>query len=79
MCDQLGVFLQVVPPDMEIIPPSENVKTFGHDPHLKKRKEYLEYLMDMHTEDDDELPNDNKNDDDDGSSLYPDDQENVWQ
>jgi hypothetical protein len=52
MCDRLGVCVQVVPEDVELIPPSQNVETFGHDPELKENQKFLDYLFDM---DDSEL------------------------
>jgi hypothetical protein len=47
MCDRLGVFVQVVPVGVELIPPSQNVKTFGLDPSLKESKQYLDYIFAM--------------------------------
>jgi hypothetical protein len=47
MCDRLGVFVQVVPVGVELIPPSQNVKTFGLDPSLKECKQYLNYIFAM--------------------------------
>jgi hypothetical protein len=46
-CDSLGVFVQVVPEGMELIPPSQNVKKFGHNPTLRDSKSDLDYLFEM--------------------------------
>jgi hypothetical protein len=47
MSERLGVCVQIVPEDVELIPPSQNVKTFGHDPELKENQKFLDYLFDM--------------------------------
>lgn len=47
MCETLGVFVQVVPEGVEIIPPSQNVKHLGHNPKLRNDKSYLDYLFEM--------------------------------
>jgi hypothetical protein len=47
ICDTLGVFVQVVPEGVELIPPSQNVKTFGHNPTLRGSKKDLDYLLEM--------------------------------
>lgn len=46
-CDDLGVFVQVVPMGMNIAPPTQNVENFGHNPHLLEEKNHLDYLFDM--------------------------------
>lgn len=51
MCDRLGVFVQVVPEGVELIPPSQNVKKFGHNPELLESKKYLDYLFEMNDSD----------------------------
>lgn len=50
-CENIGVFIQVVPEGVEIKPPSQNVQKFGHDPSLIKTKKHLEYLLEMTDED----------------------------
>jgi len=50
-CENIGVFIQVIPEGVEIKPPSQNVKKFGHDPSLIKTKKHLEYLLEMTDED----------------------------
>lgn len=56
MCDALGVFVQVVPEGMEIVPPSQNVQNLGqHNPHLREEKNHLDYLFDMFEMEADEL------------------------
>ena len=47
ICDTLGVFIQVVPGCVELIPPSQNIKTFGHNPTLSGSKKDLDYLLEM--------------------------------
>lgn len=46
-CQSLGVFVQVVPKGTKIIPPSQNVPQFGHDPKLRSQKQSLGYLFEM--------------------------------
>jgi Protein of unknown function (DUF3110) len=47
-CDMLGIFVQVVPEGMEILPPTRNVQHLGkHNPHLKEEKSHLDYIFDM--------------------------------
>ena len=56
LCDTLGVFVQVVPEGMEILPPTQNVQNLGqHNPHLKEEKSHLDYLFDMFEMEVDEL------------------------
>ena len=47
ICDTLGVFLQVVPDGVELIPPSENKRDLGHDPSLPGAKNDLDYIFGM--------------------------------
>ena len=46
-CQALGVYVQVVPKGTRLIPPSQNVKHFGHDPTLVSKKEQLGHLFEM--------------------------------
>lgn len=46
-CEALGVFVQVVPKGTKLIPPSQNVQHFGHDPTLSQKKKTLGYLFEM--------------------------------
>lgn len=46
-CQQIGVFVQVVPRGMDIRPPTQNVQEFGHNPQLKNQKSQLDYLFQM--------------------------------
>ena len=46
-CRELGVFVQVVPEGMELLPPLENVKELGHDPNLGDKKHHLDSVFDM--------------------------------
>lgn len=46
-CTQLGVFVQVVPRGMEVLPPTANVEELGHNPKLKDEKSELNYLFEM--------------------------------
>jgi Protein of unknown function (DUF3110) len=46
-CEQLGVFVQVVPRGMDIRPPTQNVEEFGYNPLLKEQKSQLDYLFEM--------------------------------
>lgn len=46
-CQQLGVFVQVVPRGMDIRPPRENVQEFGYNPKLKDEKNQLDYIFEM--------------------------------
>lgn len=46
-CQVLGVFVQVVPKGTKLIPPSQNVQHFGHDPTLLSQKQTLGYLFEM--------------------------------
>lgn len=46
-CTELGVFVQVVPRGMEVLPPTQNVLELGHNPKLKDEKSQLDYLFDM--------------------------------
>jgi len=48
MCDSLGVFVQIVPRDLDIIPPTHNVQNLGqHHHNLRDEKNHLDYLFDM--------------------------------
>lgn len=49
-CNELGVFVQVVPNGMELIPPTKNVQSFGHNPHLQEEKSHLDYIYEMFDE-----------------------------
>ena len=46
-CHQLGVFAQLIPQGIDVIPPSQNVKQFGHDRTLRDKQEHLDYLLSM--------------------------------
>lgn len=46
-CEKLGVFVQVIPKGVEILPPTQNVKTLGHNPSLKDQKKNLDYIFAM--------------------------------
>mmetsp|Transcript_25539 Transcript_25539/g.52247 ORF Transcript_25539/g.52247 Transcript_25539/m.52247 type:complete len:237 (-) Transcript_25539:616-1326(-) len=46
-CEPLGVHVQVVPKGMDIRPPTENVKSLGHDANLMDQKHVLDYLFDL--------------------------------
>lgn len=46
-CESLGVFVQVVPKGTKLIPPSQNVQHFGHDPNLQAEKRALGYVFEM--------------------------------
>ncbi|CAB9497820.1 Protein of unknown function (DUF3110) [Seminavis robusta] len=55
-CDMLGIFVQVVPDGMEILPPTKNVQTLGkHNRHLKEEKNRLDYIFGMFEMEVDEL------------------------
>jgi hypothetical protein len=66
MCETLGVFVQVVPEGVEIIPPLHNVKHLGHNPKLQNEKNYLNYIFEMTDDNLDDLE-DNIDVDDGGS------------
>jgi hypothetical protein len=48
LSERVGVFIQIVPCGVELIPPSENVETFGLHPGLQETKQYLSYLFHQH-------------------------------
>ena len=43
--DTLGVSVQIVPTGVDVMPPTQNVATLGHNPRLKREKGYLNYLF----------------------------------
>jgi hypothetical protein len=44
MSKSLGVFIQVIPEGIELIPPTQNVESLGLSPGLKEAKQHLSYL-----------------------------------
>lgn len=46
-CDRLGVYVQVIPKDVNLVPPTQTVEAFGHNPHLIDDRNNLEYIFDM--------------------------------
>jgi Protein of unknown function (DUF3110) len=46
-CEQIGVFVQVVPRGTNIRPPKNNVEEFGINPNLKDQKAKFDYLFSM--------------------------------
>jgi len=46
-CEQLGVLIQVVPKEMVILPPTQNVNTLGHNPNLNDERNKLDYLFEV--------------------------------
>jgi len=56
LCDKLGVYVQIVPKGVDVLPPSQNVAELGrHNRRLKQEKHDLEYLFDMLDELEDDL------------------------
>jgi geranylgeranyl pyrophosphate synthase len=53
-CDTLGVYVQVVPDGIDLIPPTQMVKSLGHNPDLKEEQHRLNYLFAMAEEFEDE-------------------------
>jgi hypothetical protein len=47
LCNAIGVFVQVVPEGMDVIPPSENVTTLDHNPTLREEKKYIDHIFEM--------------------------------
>lgn len=45
-CEKLGVYAQLVPKDVNVIPPQQNVKHLGHK-NLREEQQELEYVFDM--------------------------------
>jgi hypothetical protein len=46
-CRSIGVYVQVVPTGMELVPPAERVDELWHDPNLRDNKNSLENLIGM--------------------------------
>lgn len=46
-CDELGVFVQVVPKGMHIAPPTASVEILGHNPNLRVQQYMLDYIFDL--------------------------------
>jgi Protein of unknown function (DUF3110) len=47
-CDKVGVYMQVVPAGVELIPPSQNVEHLGQHANISRRlREQLSYVFDM--------------------------------
>lgn len=47
-CDRVGVYMQVVPDGVELIPPSQNVENLGqHGASQRRVREQLDYVFDM--------------------------------
>jgi hypothetical protein len=47
LSEKLGVFIQVIPEGIDLIPPTQNVKSFGLSPELQETKRYLSSLFDV--------------------------------
>ncbi|KAG7373842.1 DUF3110 domain containing protein [Nitzschia inconspicua] len=54
LSESLGVFVQIIPEGIDLIPPTQNVKSFGLSSELKDTKQYLSYLFDKDWADDDD-------------------------
>lgn len=47
-CERLGVYVQLVPKGVELIPPSQNVEEFGiSNNHLREQQNRLNYIFAM--------------------------------
>jgi hypothetical protein len=47
-CETLGVFVQVVPAGVDLIPPSKRVETLGHkNPAIRREQSGLDYVFAM--------------------------------
>jgi hypothetical protein len=46
-CDKVGVYMQVVPDGVELIPPSQNVEHLGQHSSHRQVQEQLNYAFDM--------------------------------
>jgi hypothetical protein len=55
--NQLGIALQIIPQGLKVIPPTQNVESFGLSQDLQETKQYLNRLFDSgdgEEEDDDD-------------------------
>jgi len=47
-CQKLGVYVQVVPAGVDLIPPQQNVKQLGRvNRSLREQQDHLNYIFDM--------------------------------
>lgn len=47
-CQKLGVYVQVVPTGVDLIPPQQNVKQLGKvNRSLREQQDHLNYIFDM--------------------------------